>query len=57
LWPPEELRVSDPQTFLFGIDSQLQEEMRIYGRKEFHIHLITRDEGGEIVRYSEQIRQ
>ena len=54
-WPPEELKEMDSQTFLFGMSRELQEAMRIYGKREFHMHIITRDEKGNIARFSEMI--
>jgi hypothetical protein len=54
-WPPQELRLYEPQLFCFVLNSEQQQEMQSYGKKEYHIHLVTRDEDGEVASFSEMI--
>ncbi len=54
-WPPEELKLNEPQLFCFVMNRDEQQEMQSYGKKEFHFHLVTRDDGGEVAQYSEMI--
>ena len=54
-WPPEELKIFEEQVFLFALNRDQQEEMQSYRKKEFHIHLVTRDDCGEVASYSEMI--
>jgi hypothetical protein len=55
-WPPEILKLNEPQLFCFAIDREKNEEMRSYGTREFHMHLITRDDMGQVAHYSEVIK-
>ena len=56
-WPPEELNHTELQTFLFQISREMEMEMRIYRKREYHIHLITRDADGGVASYSEIIEE